>query len=153
KTVMKDLLGKPVDVLCVKGSGRDMAVLEPPGLPAVRLHPLQELIALKNLSDEEMVNVQRINLLDSSSPNPSVQTLCHASLPPMFIVHTLADAVIAISKQPNGRAICERLFGRKLIILDDRCSGIVLAKKAAEAFRMQPDAHSLRLLKDGIFTL
>src|SRR5690606_13078890 len=149
---MKDLLGKPVDVLCVKGSGWDMAVIEPPGLPAVRLHPLQELIALKNLSDEEMVNVQRINLLDSSSPNPSVETLFHAFLPHKFIDHTHANAVLAISNQPNGRAICEKLYGRKLIILDYMFSGFVLAKKAAEAFRKQPDAEGLLLLKHGIFT-
>lgn len=152
KTVMKDLLGKPVDVLCVKGSGWDMAVIEPPGLPAVRLHPLQDLIKLKQLSDEEMVNVQRINLLDASSPNPSVETLFHAFLPHKFIDHTHANAILAVSNQPNGRAICEKLFGKKVIILDYMFSGFVLAKKAAEAFAKQPDAEGLVLLKHGIFT-
>src|SRR4051812_50032290 len=34
KTVMPDLLGEAVEVLCVKGSGGDMASLEPPSLPA-----------------------------------------------------------------------------------------------------------------------
>ena len=37
KTTAKDLFGKPLDVLCVKGSGWDMGVIEPAGLPAVRL--------------------------------------------------------------------------------------------------------------------
>ena len=43
KTVMRDPAGEPAKVLCVKGSGWDMATIEPPGLPAVRLapHPLQ----------------------------------------------------------------------------------------------------------------
>lgn len=152
KTVMHDLLGKPVDVLCVKGSGWDMAVIEPPGLPAVKLHPLQDLIALKDLSDEDMVNIQRCNLLDATSPNPSVETLFHAFLPHRFIDHTHANAVLAISNQPDGRAICEKLYGKKLIILDYMFSGFVLAKKAAEAFRKQPDAEGLLLLKHGIFT-
>ena len=40
KTTMKDTLGEDVEVLCVKGSGWDMGVIEPPGLPAVRLEPL-----------------------------------------------------------------------------------------------------------------
>ena len=80
KTRMKDISGRELDVLCVKGSGWDMGDIEPPGLPAVRLDPLRELAALDVLSDEDMVNVQRGNLLDSASPNPSVETLLHAFL-------------------------------------------------------------------------
>src|ERR687888_251599 len=37
KTTLPDLLGETVTVLCVKGSGSDMAAIEPTGLPAVRL--------------------------------------------------------------------------------------------------------------------
>src|ERR1700693_3864780 len=37
KTRLRDLLGEEVDALCVKGSGGDMAAIEPAGLPAVRL--------------------------------------------------------------------------------------------------------------------
>src|ERR1700687_4020493 len=43
KTVRSALLGAPAEVLCVKGSGWDMADIEPPGLPAVRLAPLGQL--------------------------------------------------------------------------------------------------------------
>ncbi len=39
---MPDLLGDEVEVLCVKGSGGDMATIEPAGLPAVRLEPLAQ---------------------------------------------------------------------------------------------------------------
>ena len=45
KTSIKDIDGKNYDVLCVKGSGWDMAEIEPAGLPAVKLNPL---LALKN---------------------------------------------------------------------------------------------------------
>ena len=65
KTTAKDLLGDDVDVLCVKGCGWDMGNIEPQGLPAVRLHELRRLRRLNTLSDEDMVNFQRINLLDS----------------------------------------------------------------------------------------
>ena len=64
KTTMRDLLGESVDVLCVKGSGWDMGDIEPAGLPAVRLAPLLGLRALDRLSDEDMVNFQRGQLLD-----------------------------------------------------------------------------------------
>src|ERR1700704_7086551 len=69
KTMMKDMLGEDVEVICIKGSGWDMGNIEPAGLPAVRLAPLRKLRALRKLSDEDMVNFQRINLLDSASPN------------------------------------------------------------------------------------
>src|SRR6516162_7879616 len=62
KTTAKDQLGETVEVLHVKGSGWDMATIEPAGLPAVRLAPLKKLRGLAALSDEEMVNVQRCNL-------------------------------------------------------------------------------------------
>ena len=41
KTTLPDALGRPTHVLCVKGSGWDMADIEPQGLPAVKLNPLQ----------------------------------------------------------------------------------------------------------------
>ncbi len=80
KTRMSDLNGEEVDVLCVKGSGWDMATIEPAGLPAVRLEPLKTLRRRNALSDEDMVRVQRANLIDPSAPNPSVETLLHAFL-------------------------------------------------------------------------
>src|SRR6202790_120342 len=70
KTVVPDLLGVAAEVLCVKGSGWDMGNIEPAGLPAVRLAPLRKLRALPELSDEDMVNFQRVNLLDAAAPNP-----------------------------------------------------------------------------------
>src|SRR6185503_17351205 len=71
KTTAKDMLGEAVEVLHIKGSGWDLGEIEPAGLPAVRLEPLRRLRALDRLSDEDMVNYQRINLLDSTAPNPS----------------------------------------------------------------------------------
>src|SRR5580704_8021906 len=68
KTKVKDQLGEDVEVICIKGSGWDMGSIEPAGLPAVRLEPLRKLRKLDKLSDEDMVNYQRINLLDCVSP-------------------------------------------------------------------------------------
>src|SRR6201989_3252607 len=96
KTTVKDMLGEDVEVICIKGSGWDMGVIEPAGLPAVRLAPLRKLRQLDKLSDEDMVNYQRINLLDSSAPNPSVETLLHAFLPHKFVDHTHSTAVLAL---------------------------------------------------------
>ena len=80
KTTGTDDLGQEHEVIAVKGSGADMADIEPWGLPMVKLEPLRKLRALAALSDEAMVNVQRLNLLDSTAPNPSVETLPNCRL-------------------------------------------------------------------------
>src|SRR5512134_3137315 len=55
KTTMRNRFGEEVQVICVKGSGWDMARIEPPGLPALRLSPLRRLADLDTMTDEEMV--------------------------------------------------------------------------------------------------
>jgi rhamnose utilization protein RhaD (predicted bifunctional aldolase and dehydrogenase) len=84
KTTVPDLLGQETAVLCVKGTGWDMGVMEPPGMPAVRMEPLLRLRARDAVSDEEMVRFQRASLIDPMAPNPSVETLLHAFVPHKF---------------------------------------------------------------------
>src|SRR5262249_3845900 len=64
RTRVADRLGEEPEALGVKGSGWDWAAIEPAGLPAVRLAPLRKLRALDTLSDDEMVRIQRANLID-----------------------------------------------------------------------------------------
>ena len=89
--------GSKIKILNVKGSGWDLGDIEPEGLPAVRLNEILQLLSLDNLSDEEMVNAQRNNLLDSNAPTPSVETLLHALIPHKFVDHTHSDAILSIS--------------------------------------------------------
>src|SRR6202790_750421 len=152
KTVLPDLLGDPVEVLCVKGSGWDMANIEPPGLPAVRLAPIQKLRARDALTDEDMVKIQRANLLDPGAPNPSVETLLHAFLPHKFIDHTHATAVLSLADQPDAAERCADLYGGRLGVVPYIMPGFLLAKKAAEIFEEDEAVEGLVLLKHGIFT-
>jgi rhamnose utilization protein RhaD (predicted bifunctional aldolase and dehydrogenase)/NAD(P)-dependent dehydrogenase (short-subunit alcohol dehydrogenase family) len=152
KTTLRLVSGEMLEVLCVKGSGWDMGSIEPPGLPAVRLAPLQRLIELKALSDEDMVNALRTNLLDAAAPTPSVETLLHAFLPQKFIDHTHADAVVTLTDQPDGGEVCRRVFGRRVALVPYVMPGFALAKKAAEVYAANPGVEGLILLKHGIFT-
>ena len=153
KTKVADITGTSVDVLCVKGSGWDMGTIEAPGLPAVRLEPLRELVGLQALSDEDMVNVQRCNLLDSKSPNPSVETLLHAFLPHKFIDHTHSNAVLALTDQPDGEALAADVYGKRAALVPYVMPGFALAKKTNEISRANPDVEGLVLLKHGIFSM
>ena len=152
KTTQTDSLGQCVDVLCVKGSGWDMGDIEPRGLPALRLAELHKLRDLDALSDEEMVNYQRGCLLDSTSPNPSVETLLHAFLPHKYIDHTHSTAVLAVTDQPNAAAICREVFGDRVALVPYVMPGFALSKKAAEVLEANDGIEGLILLKHGIFT-
>ena len=153
KTRMPDITGQTIDVLCVKGSGWDMGTIEAPGLPAVRLDPLRELEGLQALSDEDMVNVQRSNLLDAKSPNPSVETLLHAFLPHKFIDHTHSNAVLSLTDQPDGEALAADLYGKRAALVPYVMPGFALAKKCSEVGKAYPDVEGLILLKHGIFSM
>ena len=122
------LLGETIEVLHIKGSGWDLATIEPEGHPAVRLEPLRRLRALEAMTDEAMVNELRTNLLDAAAPTPSVETLLHAFLPACFVDHTHADAILALADQPDGRRIFSSLFGRGLVWIPYVMPGFALAK-------------------------
>src|SRR5947209_19823771 len=152
KTRLADLNGDAVDVLCVKGSGWDMGSIEPAGLPAVRLAPLLKLRAREKLSDQEMVQLQRANLIDPAAPNPSVEALLHAFIPHKFVDHTHSTAVLALTDQPNGEALCREVFGKRVGYVPYIMPGFGLAKAAAERFDANPSVEGLVLVKHGIFS-
>jgi rhamnose utilization protein RhaD (predicted bifunctional aldolase and dehydrogenase)/NAD(P)-dependent dehydrogenase (short-subunit alcohol dehydrogenase family) len=152
KTVLPDLLGEPVEVLCVKGSGWDMANIEPAGLPAVRLAPIRKLRERTALTDEDMVKIQRANLLDPGAPNPSVETLLHAFLPHKFIDHTHATAVLSLADQPDAAERCADLYGPRVGAVPYIMPGFLLAKKAAEVLEADPEVEGLVLIKHGVFS-
>jgi len=153
KTKARDLLGEEVEVICVKGSGWDMGHIEPAGLPAVRLSELRRLRRLEQLSDEDMVNFQRINLLDATAPNPSVETLLHAFLPHKFIDHTHSTAVLALTDQSDGEAVARAVFGDRVAYVPYTIPGFALAKSVAAMFERNPRVEGLVLLQHGIFTV
>ena len=152
KTTIKDIDGKKYNVLCVKGSGWDMADIEPAGLPAVKLEPLLALKKKKYLSDENMVAYQKRNLINIKSPNPSVETFLHAFLPFKFVDHTHADAVLNVTNRPGGLNFCKKVFGNKVSIVPYVMPGFLLAKKINEIYSKNPNINCLILMNHGIFT-
>jgi rhamnose utilization protein RhaD (predicted bifunctional aldolase and dehydrogenase)/NAD(P)-dependent dehydrogenase (short-subunit alcohol dehydrogenase family) len=155
KATATTILGDTVEVIHVKGSGRDLATIEPDGHPAVRLEPLRKLRALDAMSDEAMVNELRGNLLDSSAPSPSVETLLHAFLPGRFIDHTHADAILALCDQRDGKRALASLFGSGLVWVPYVMPGFALAKRCFDAFvhvSALAEPAVMVLEKHGLFT-
>ncbi|PHQ98912.1 MAG: bifunctional aldolase/short-chain dehydrogenase [Marinosulfonomonas sp.] len=152
KVVRKDLFGADIPVLHIKGSGHDLATIEAAGMPAVRLEPLLALRALDGLSDADMVNTVRSNMLDANGPTPSVEILLHAYLPHAFINHTHATAILAIADLPNAAEVVQDIFGGKVGVVPFHMPGFDLGKAAAEVYEANPDVEGLLLLNHGYFT-
>jgi rhamnose utilization protein RhaD (predicted bifunctional aldolase and dehydrogenase)/NAD(P)-dependent dehydrogenase (short-subunit alcohol dehydrogenase family) len=152
KTTARDLTGDEVEVLYVKGSGWDMGLIEPAGMPAVRLAPLRQLRTRAALSDDEFARVQRAFLIDPLAPAPSVEMLLHAFMPATFIDHTHATAVLGLIDQPDAEELCAAVFGGRLGFVPYHRPGFGLARGAADVFDKNPEVEGLILDKHGIFT-
>ena len=151
KTTAAEADGSEVEVLCVKGSGWDMGTIEPAGLPAVRLKELAALARFDALSDIEMVRQQRRLLINPSAPNPSVEAILHALIPSRHVDHTHANAIVALTNQPDGEALVAEVFPDSVVV-PYVMPGFDLAKACAKALAAAPGATSMILMKHGIFT-
>ncbi|HEY1745983.1 MAG TPA: bifunctional aldolase/short-chain dehydrogenase [Xanthobacteraceae bacterium] len=152
KAKAADLFGEEADAIYVKASGADMAEIEPPGLPAVRLHPLRALRTRDEIADPELIAFERANLIDPAAPNPSVEIMLHAFLPQKFVAHTHARAVLSVIDQSDGEQKCGEVFHGRLAFVPYLMPGFGLAKKAIDVFEQARPSDGLILGKHGIVT-
>ncbi len=152
KATARDLSGRQVEALYVKGSGWDMGAIEPAGFPALRLDELRTLRAREALSDEDMARAQRAFLIDPLAPSPSVEMLLHAFVPAKFVDHSHATAVLSLIDQPNAQELCGEVYDGRLGFVPYLMPGFGLARKAADVFEQNPKVEGLILDKHGIFT-
>lgn len=152
KTVRCEPWGEPIEVLHVKGSGGDLGRIGPEGFPACRLGPLRRLCQLETLSDDDMVRALRSQMLDPSSPTPSVEALLHAFLPGKFVDHTHADAVLAVQDQPRAAEIAAEIWGEAFLFVPYVMPGFVLARRVVELGGDRSNLIGLILGQHGIFT-
>ncbi|HEY4121142.1 MAG TPA: bifunctional aldolase/short-chain dehydrogenase [Byssovorax sp.] len=156
KSRVTELLGDATDVLYVKGSGSDLATIEPHDFPACRLAHLQRCCERAHMTDEEMVAQLRGQMIDPSSPTPSVEALLHAILPAKFVDHTHADAVLSIVDQLDSEPLVREIWGDDALFVPYVMPGFALARRVAELLRAAAVAGAPRRLmildKHGIFT-
>ncbi|HET8643810.1 MAG TPA: bifunctional aldolase/short-chain dehydrogenase, partial [Pseudonocardiaceae bacterium] len=154
KAVMPDVFGDLVEVLYVKGSGWDLATIERQGFTALRMDRLRRMLDLERLTDTQMMNELRAARLDAAAPDPSVESLLHALLPYPAVQHSHADALIALTNQPDGAAMVRKVLGDDVVVVPYVMPGFDLAKLCAETVPAQltPDTLGLVLLNHGLFT-
>jgi len=153
KSQSTDLLGRPIDVMYIKSSGSDMKTIVPKQFPAVRLDYIERLRTRNNdMTDEEMVSYLALCLVDPSSARPSIETLLHAFLPARAVLHTHADAILALTNTRGREATIRECFGDSVITVPYLRPGFRLSRDVADAFASKPDAEGLVLMNHGLIT-
>ncbi len=152
KQPLRTILGEQIEALHIKASGRDLATIEPSGMPAVDLDHLRRLRNVPTLTDAEMVNQIRTHLFDAAAPTPSIETLLHAFLPHRFVDHSHADSILVLTNQPGGESLIREALGERVAIVPYVRPGFDLAKVVADACESDPSIEGVVLLHHGLIT-
>ena len=154
KIARTDLSGAPVEVLYVKGSGWDLAGIEADGFAPLRRDRLLPLLELKELSDAQMMHELRCACLVPGAPDPSVESLLHALLPYRVVLHTHADAVLALTDSPDGERLAAELYGERAVTVPYLMPGFDLARYCATRLpsELSERSEGVILVRHGIFT-
>lgn len=152
KGILTDILGRDREVIWIKGSGFALDTITADGFPACDLQSLRDLRSLEHMCDEDMVREVRATMLDTAACTPSIEALLHAFLPHTFILHSHADAILAVSNRERGESICRELYGDRVVHIPYIMPGFPLAKAVAEAIDANPNAIGALLHQHGLFT-
>lgn len=124
KATGTDVTGAVVQLVLVKGSGGDLAAIGPSGFTALRHARLLELLHLDVLNDARMINELRLAALKADAPTASIEALMHARIPARVVLHSHADAVVALT---NRDADVEDVVGPRVRVLPFAMPGFPLA--------------------------
>ena len=154
KDTITDVTGEDIEVLYVKGSGWDMATIEPQGFAPLRMERLRQLLAVETITDAVLVNELRCALIDASAPDPSIESLLHALLPYRAVLHSHADAIVSLTNQPDPAAAVTALFGDSVVLIPYVMPGFDLARLCNELWPQlaTSETRGMVLLNHGLFT-
>lgn len=148
-----DVTGAEVETIWVKGSGWDLATIEPAGFAPLRRERLLEVLACDSLTDAQMVNELRQASLDSSAPTASIEALLHAYIPSRVVLHSHADAIVALTNQLDSETRVREVLGEGLLLLPYVKPGFDLALQiAARSEVVDGGIDAIVLSHHGLFT-
>ena len=154
KTTRRDITGRDVDVLFVKGSGAEMATIDAANFTPLALPRLHDLLELESLSDAEMMRELAAAKVDPEAPTPSVETLLHAFLPFPAVLHSHADVIVTLTNVANGEQVVGDVFGETVVVVPYVMPGFELAREVRRIWPEQADEETrgIVLLNHGLFT-
>lgn len=133
-------------------AGRPMRVLRINDAIALRLDDVLLLMERADMSDVALMDYLAHTRISHDSPLPSIETLLHAFIPGVAVLHTQPDAVLALTHTPAGEAAVRACFGDEVIVVPHQPTCLQLAKAASAAVQASPNARGLVLMQRGLVT-
>ena len=152
KTTQQDFRGRGVSSMTVKGSGSDLKTIEPKHFPSLFMDDVLLLFDRDSMSDDDMVAYLAQCMLDPKSPRPSIETLLHAFLPYHSVVHSHADAIVALTNTKESDTLLRKVYGDKAAIVEYIRPGFALSKLVGQRVSENPSVHGVVLVNHGLFT-
>ncbi|MCH8562884.1 SDR family oxidoreductase [Nesterenkonia sp. YGD6] len=148
-----DVTGAEVETVWVKGSGWNLATIEPEGFAPLRRKRVLELLKCASLTDAQMVNEVRQASLDATAPIASIEALLHAFIPARVVLHSHADAIVALTNQLENGPNVSNVLGRKVLVLPYVMPGFKLARQIASCNEVATgEVDAIVLSNHGLFT-
>ncbi|MBU6288789.1 MAG: class II aldolase/adducin family protein, partial [Chloroflexi bacterium] len=147
-----DYRGRTTRVLRVKGSGSDLKAAQLRDFPGVRLDDVLSLRDRAAMADDDMVAFLGHAIMEPGSARPSIETLLHAFIPATAIIHTHADAILALTNTPQGERWVREALGPGTVWVPYVRPGFDLARRTIAALESHPEATSIVLEKHGLVT-
>ncbi len=152
KTTQPDFRGRDTRTLLIKSSGSDLKTATPQDFVALRLDDIEPLFDLDSMPDEDMVAYLEHCALHPHARRPSIETLLHSFIPASVVVHSHADAAIALTNTPASDHILKDVYGDAIATAPYIRPGFTLSKLVGTLVRERPHIKGVVLSNHGLFT-
>jgi len=152
KGTLANVLGQEQSALFIKASGVNLALARADDFVALDLAYLTRLLDLPALSDEAMASEFACHTLRASSRRASVETLVHAVLPAVFVMHTHPSAILALTNRCGGAETVTAALGQEVAVVAYARAGLDLARAVRDTMAKNPQARALVLMHHGLVT-
>ncbi|MDQ0614067.1 rhamnose utilization protein RhaD (predicted bifunctional aldolase and dehydrogenase)/NAD(P)-dependent dehydrogenase (short-subunit alcohol dehydrogenase family) [Microbacterium sp. W4I4] len=157
KLTWTDVTGEEIPALLVKGSGHDMATISPDGFTPLRLDRLRRLLPPTELAANDLARELTMACLDPEAPPASVESLVHALLPHVAVLHSHSDAILTLTNSADGKRLVQEALGGRVIVVDYTMPGPVAAAACLDAWNahasQRAEAWGLVIVNHGLFTV
>lgn len=104
------------EILYIKSNGANLAKIQSDQFTPLKLDSLKKIALLQQLTDTEMVLMQKETKIDANDPEPSIQALLHAIIPFKYVDQISSDVLLTLLSTHNSESIIEKLFPNYLMI-------------------------------------
>lgn len=152
KLMMKDHVGRDVEVLAVKASGSDVQTIKEKGFALLRMDEIRPLFEREAMTDEEMVAYLERTVFEPGRPRQSIETLLHAFVPARHVDHTHPDALISLATAPDGEKAARDVYGDRMAYVPYIRPGFTLSKWIGQKVIENPGIECVVMGKHGLVT-